>query len=41
MTKAASAMGTMGNSYEETIGLVTAGTEVMVGQPAKVGRGLK
>lgn len=34
-------MGVMGNTYEETIGMVTAGTEIMVGQPAKVGRGLR
>ena len=41
LTKAGSAMGTLGNSYEQTIGLVTAGTEIMVGQSSKVGRGLK
>lgn len=41
LTKAGSAMGTLGNSYEQTIGLVTAGTEIMVGQASKVGRGLR
>lgn len=34
-------MSVAGNSFEETIGMVTAGTEIMVGQPAKVGRGLR
>lgn len=41
LTKAASGLGTVGNSFEETMGLVTAGTEVMVNQPGKVGRGLR
>lgn len=41
LTKAGSAMSVAGNSFEETIGMVTAGTEIMVGQPAKVGRGLR
>ena len=34
-------MSVAGNSFEQTIGMVTAGTEIMVGQPAKVGRGLR
>ena len=41
LTKAGSAMSVAGNSFEQTIGMVTAGTEIMVGQPAKVGRGLR
>ena len=41
MTKSGSALSVAGNSFEQTIGLVTAGTEIMVGQPAKVGRGLR
>ena len=41
LTKAGSAMSVAGNSFEETIAMVTAGTEIMVGQPAKVGRGLR
>ena len=32
-------MGGFGNSYEQTIGIITAGTEIMVGQPSKVARG--
>ena len=39
LTKTSSAMSGFGNSFEETIGIITAGTEVMVGQPAKVARG--
>lgn len=41
LTKAGSAMGTLGNNYNQTLGLVTAGTEIMVGQASKVGRGLR
>lgn len=41
LTKTGSALSVAGNSFEQTIGLVTAGTEIMVGQPAKVGRGLR
>ena len=41
LTKTGSAMSVAGNSFEQTIGMVTAGTEIMVGQPAKVGRGLR
>lgn len=39
LSKTASAMGGFGNSYEQTIGIITAGTEIMVGQPSKVARG--
>jgi len=39
LSKTSSAMGGFGNSFEQTIGIITAGTEVMVGQPAKVARG--
>lgn len=41
LTKAGSALSVAGNTFEQTIGMVTAGTEIMVGQPAKVGRGLR
>lgn len=41
LTKTSSAMSVLGNSFEETIGLVTAGTEIMTGQASKVARGLK
>lgn len=36
LSKTASAMGGFGNSFEQTIGIITAGTEIMVGQPSKV-----
>ena len=39
LSKTSSAMGGFGNSFEQTIGIITAGTEIMVGQPAKVARG--
>lgn len=41
LSKTSSAMGALGNSYEETIALVTSGTEVMTGQASKVARGLR
>ena len=41
LTKTGSALGSLGNTYDETIGLVTAGTEVLVKQPGKVGKGLR
>ena len=41
LTKTSSAMAVLGNSADETIGLVTAGTELMVGQAGKVARGLR
>lgn len=39
LSKTASAMRGFGNSFEQTIGIITAGTEIMVGQPSKVARG--
>lgn len=39
LSKTSSAMGALGNSFEETIALVTAGTEIMHGQASKVARG--
>jgi TP901 family phage tail tape measure protein len=36
----AAGMATYGNTFEETIGLVTAGTEIMVGRSSQVARGL-
>ena len=41
LSKTSSAMGALGNNFEETIALVTAGTEVMHGQASKVARGLR
>ncbi|MEG0835795.1 MAG: phage tail tape measure protein, partial [Christensenellaceae bacterium] len=41
LTKAGSSMGVLGNSYEETVGIITAGTEIMVGQSSKVSRGIR
>ena len=41
LSKTSSAMATLGNSYEETLGLVTAGSEIMQGQSSKVARGLR
>lgn len=40
MEIASAGMATYGNSFEETIGLVTAGTEIMVGRSSQVARGL-
>lgn len=34
-------MAVLGNSFDETLGLATAGTELMVGQSGKVARGLR
>lgn len=39
LSKTSSAMATYGNDMESTIGIITAGTEVMAGQPSKVARG--
>ena len=39
LTKTSAAMKGYGNSYAETIGLITAGTEVMPNQASKVARG--
>ena len=41
LSKTSSAMGVLGNDFEQTIGLVTAGTEIMTGQATKVSRGLR
>lgn len=41
LIKAGTSLGSVGNTFEETIGLVTAGTEILVGQPSKVGNGLR
>lgn len=41
LTKTSSAMDTLGNDFQSTIGLVTAGTEIMTGQAGKVARGLR
>ena len=41
LTKTSSAMGVLGNDFQHTIGLVTAGTEIMTGQAGKVARGLR
>jgi uncharacterized coiled-coil protein SlyX len=41
LSKTASAMGALGNNYDETIGLVTAGSEIMQNQSSKVARGLR
>lgn len=40
MEVASAAMATYGNEFEQVLGLVTAGTEVMQGRPAQVARGL-
>lgn len=40
LTAAGSALSTYGNSFDETIGLVTAGTEIMHGKSTQVARGL-
>lgn len=40
MEVAAAGMSTYGNSFEETIGLITAGTEIMQGRSSQVARGL-
>lgn len=41
LTKTSSALGAYGNTIDNTIGLVTAGSEVMTNQAGKVGRGLR
>lgn len=40
MEVASSGLATYGNSFQQTIGLVTAGTEIMQGRSAQVARGL-
>lgn len=39
LTKTSAAMSMFGNSYDQTIGIMTAGTEIMVGMPSQVARG--
>ena len=41
LSKTSSAMATLGNSFEETVAMVTSGTQIMHGQASKVGRGLR
>ncbi len=41
LSKTSSAMGALGNTYEQTVALVTSGTEIMQGQASKVSRGLR
>lgn len=41
MTIAASSLGTLRNSYSETLGIITAGTEIITNQPRKVAAGMK
>lgn len=41
LAKTSSAMSVLGNDFNETIGLITAGTELMTGQASKVARGLR
>lgn len=40
MEVASAAMATYGNSFEQVLGLVTSGTEIMQGRPVQVARGL-
>lgn len=41
LSKTSSAMGALGNDYQQTIGLLTAGTEILQNQSGKVARGLR
>ena len=41
LSKTGAALSTTGNSFEQTLGLVTAGEEILVNQSGKVGRGLR
>ena len=41
LVAAGSALSTYGNSFEQVVGLVTSGTEIMTGKSAQVARGLK
>lgn len=41
LSKTSSAMAVLGNDFNETIGLVTAGTEILHGQASKTARGLR
>lgn len=40
LTQAGAAMSTYGNSYDEVVGIITAGTEVMQGRSQQVARGM-
>lgn len=40
LTKASASMATYGNTSSQTIGLISAGTEIMTGQAGKISRGL-
>lgn len=39
LTKTSAAMGGFGNSFDQVVGIMTAGTEIMVGMPSQVARG--
>lgn len=41
LSKTSAAMSVLGNDFYQTIGLVTAGTEILTGQASKVSRGLR
>lgn len=41
LTKTSSAMGVLGNDFNQTIGLVVAGAEILTGQSSKVAKGLR
>lgn len=41
LTKTSAAMSTYGNTQDQTMGLVVAGTEIMTGQASKVSKGLR
>lgn len=41
LTKTSSAMGVLGNDFNQTIGLVVSGAEILTGQASKVARGLR
>lgn len=41
LSKTSAAMSVLGNDFNQTIGLVTAGTEILTGQASKVARGLR
>ena len=39
LTKSSSALANLGNTEDQTIGLITAGTTILTGQASKVGKG--
>lgn len=41
LTKTSSAMSVLGNDFQHTIGLITAGAEILTGQAGKVARGIR